>query len=36
MKKTTIWVIAVVMGFSFLALLFLQLKYIEAMVKMKP
>ena len=35
MKKTTIWVIAVVMGFSFLALLFLQLKYIEAMVKMK-
>ena len=35
MKKRTIWTIAVVMGFSFLALLFLQLKYMDAMIKMK-
>lgn len=35
MKKKTIWVIAIVMGFSFLALLSLQLSYIEEMVKMK-
>src|SRR5574344_2740814 len=35
MKKSTIWIISIVMGFSFLALLFLQLMYIEEMVKMK-
>lgn len=35
MKKKTIWIIACVMGFSFLALLFLQLKYMDAMIKMK-
>ena len=35
MKKTTIWLVAVVMGLSFLVLLFMQLKYIEAMVHMK-
>ncbi|MBO4826889.1 MAG: HAMP domain-containing histidine kinase [Prevotella sp.] len=35
MKKRTIWVIAIVMGFSFLVLLGLQLSYIEEMVKMK-
>ncbi len=35
MKKRTIVIIAVVMGFSFLALLYLQLRYIEEMVKMK-
>ncbi len=35
MKKTTIWVIAAVMGLSFLVLLFMQLKYFEAMVQMK-
>lgn len=35
MKKKTIWVIAAVMGFSFIALLLLQLKYMDAMVKMK-
>ena len=35
MKKRTIWTIAIVMGFSFLALLGLQLSYIEEMVKMK-
>ncbi len=35
MKKTTIWLIAVVMGLSFLVLLFMQLKYIQAMVQMK-
>jgi len=35
MKKSTIWIIAVVMGFSFLGLLFVQLSYIEEMAKMK-
>ena len=35
MKKRTIWTIAAIMGFSFLALLFLQLKYIQEMVDMK-
>lgn len=35
MKKRTIWCIAIIMGFSFLALLLLQLKYMDAMIKMK-
>ena len=35
MKKRTIWIIAIIMGLSFLALLFLQLRYIDAMVRMK-
>ena len=35
MKKTTIWIIAIIMGFSFLGLLYLQLSYIEAMARMK-
>ena len=35
MKKKTIWMIAIIMGLSFLALLFLQLKYISEMVRMK-
>jgi two-component system phosphate regulon sensor histidine kinase PhoR len=35
MRKSTIWVIASIMGFSFLALLFLQISYLEEMVKMK-
>ena len=35
MKKRTIWTIAVIMGLSFLALLFLQLNYIEEMAEMK-
>lgn len=35
MKKKTIWTIAAIMGLSFLALLFLQLQYIRAMVEMK-
>ena len=35
MKKSTIWTVAIVMGFSFLALLCLQLSYIEEMAKMK-
>ncbi len=35
MKKRTIWIIAAVMGLSFLGLLYLQLKYIDSMVKMK-
>ena len=35
MKKTTIWTVAIVMGLSFLVLLYMQIKYIEAMVQMK-
>ena len=35
MMKSTIWAIASIMGFSFLALLFLQFSYVEEMVKMK-
>ena len=35
MKKSTIWIIAIVMGFSFAGLLFLQISYIEEMTKMK-
>ena len=35
MKKSTIWAIAIIMGFSFLALLYLQFSYVEEMVKMK-
>ena len=35
MKKSTIWIIAIVMGLSFLGLLYLQVSYIEDMAKMK-
>jgi len=35
MKKKTIWAVATIMGLSFLALLFLQLRYISEMVTMK-
>lgn len=35
MKKSTIWVIAVVMGISFLALLSLQAKYFEEVINMR-
>ena len=35
MKKKTIWTISTIMGLSFLALLFLQIKYIEEMARMK-
>ena len=35
MKKKTIWSVATIMGLSFLALLFLQIKYISEMVAMK-
>ena len=35
MKKSTIWILGVVMGFSFLSLLYLQISYIEEMVKMR-
>lgn len=35
MKKTTIWLIAGVMGFSFLALLFMQGKYLEEVIHMR-
>ena len=35
MKKSAIWAIAIVMGLSFLGLLYLQISYIEEMAKMK-
>ena len=35
MKKTTIWILGLIMGFSFLGLLYLQVSYIEEMVKMR-
>ena len=35
MNKRTIWIIAIIMGASFLALLFLQLQYIREMAEMK-
>ena len=35
MKKTTIWILGVVMGLSFLSLLYLQISYIDEMVKMR-
>lgn len=33
MKKSTIWILGIVMGLSFLSLLYLQVSYIEEMVK---
>lgn len=35
MKKSIIWILGVVMGLSFLSLLYLQVSYIEEMVKMR-
>ena len=35
MKKSTIWILGVVMGLSFLSLLFLQVSYIEEMMRMR-
>ena len=35
MKKSTIWILGVVMGLSFISLLYLQISYIEEMVKMR-
>ncbi|MCM1078045.1 MAG: HAMP domain-containing histidine kinase [Bacteroidales bacterium] len=35
MKKKTIWIIAVIMGISFLGLIYVQVKYVKEMVKMK-
>ncbi|WP_302784834.1 sensor histidine kinase [Bacteroides fluxus] len=35
MKKSTIWILGIVMGLSFLSLLYLQISYIEEMVKMR-
>ena len=35
MKKSTIWLIAIIMGLSFVGLLYLQISYIEEMAKMK-
>ncbi|MDE5761133.1 MAG: two-component sensor histidine kinase, partial [Bacteroides sp.] len=35
MKKSTIWILGIVMGLSFLSLLYLQISYIEEIVKMR-
>lgn len=35
MRKSTIWILGIVMGVSFLSLLYMQVKYIEEMVKMR-
>ena len=35
MRKSTIWIISVVMGMSFLALLYLQMGYFEEVIKMR-
>ena len=35
MKKSTIWALGIIMGVSFLCLLYLQVSYIEEMVKMR-
>ena len=35
MRKSTIWILGIVMGASFLSLLYLQVKYIEEMVRMR-
>ncbi len=35
MKKSTIWILGIIMGLSFLGLLYLQVSYIEAIVKMR-
>ena len=35
MKKRTIWIIAIIMGLSFVGLLYLQISYIKEMAKMK-
>lgn len=35
MKKSTIWILGIVMAFSFLSLIYLQVRYIEEMIKMR-
>jgi len=35
MKKSTIWILGTIMGLSFVSLLYLQVRYIEEMVKMR-
>lgn len=35
MKRSTIWILGIVMGLSFLSLLYLQVSYIEEMVRMR-
>ena len=35
MKKSTIWILGIIMGLSFLTLLYMQVSYIEEMVKMR-
>ena len=35
MKKSTIWIVSIIIGVSFLGLLFLQTRYIEQMVRMR-
>ena len=35
MKKSTIWILGIVMGLSFLSLIYIQVRYIEEMVRMR-
>lgn len=35
MKKSTIWILGIVMGLSFLSLIYMQVRYIEEMVRMR-
>ena len=35
MKKSTIWILGIVMGLSFLCLIYMQVRYIEEMVRMR-
>ena len=35
MKKATIWTVAIIMGVSFIILLFMQIEYIDQIVQMK-
>ena len=35
MKKTTIWILGIVMGVSFLSLIYMQVRYIEEMARMR-
>ena len=35
MKKSTIWILGIIMGLSFVSLLYLQVSYIEEMIKMR-
>ena len=35
MKKSTIWIVSIIIGVSFVGLLYLQMRYIRQMIKMR-